>query len=70
MGMWCKVGRLKKHIKYESDGNTTQRTSKDEMAWLTEVWHADLWHQPRDGHWQTVMVKTLDTTQIVEDGNG
>ena len=42
----------KKHTKYDGDGNPTQRTSKNEMAWQTEKWHAHLWHQPRDGHWQ------------------
>ena len=45
----------KKHIEYDGDGNTTQRTSKDEMAWQTEKWHAHLWHQTRDGHWQRTL---------------
>ena len=45
----------KKHVEYDGDGNTTQRTSKYVMAWQTEKWHAHLWHQPRDGHWQRTL---------------
>ena len=45
----------KKHVEHDGDGNPTQRTSKDEMAWQAEKWHAQLWHQPRDGHWQRTL---------------
>ena len=45
----------KNHTTYDNDGNPTQRTSKNEMAWQTEKWHAHLWHQPRDGHWQKTL---------------
>ena len=45
----------KKHVEHDGDGNPTQRTSKDEMAWQAEKWHAHLWHQPRDGHWQRTL---------------
>ena len=45
----------KKKTTYDSDGNPTPRTAKNEMARQTEKWHAHLWHQPRDGHWQKTL---------------
>ena len=51
------VRREETHITRWWLWNKTQMTSKDEMAWPTEDWHAHLWHQTsRAGHWQRMLV--------------
>ena len=63
----------KKQVEHDGDGNPTQRTSKDEMAWQTES-HMRIYginpEMATDRERWAVMVNKVDTSYMIEDGNG